>query len=75
LANFTPLPEGFDGQFYRFYDALRNGSELPVTLADARMSLELITAMYTSARTGQAVELPFGPAHPGYTGWLPEEAR
>jgi len=74
LANFTPLPEGFEGQFYRFYDALRNGSELPVTLADARMSLELITAMYTSARTGQAVELPLGPAHPGYMGWLPEEA-
>jgi predicted dehydrogenase len=73
LASFTPLPEGFEGQFYRCYDALLNGTELPVTLADARISLELITAMYTSARTGQAVELPLGPAHPGYGGWMPGE--
>ena len=73
LANFTALPEGFEGQFYRFYDALQNGAELPVTLADARVSLELITAMYASARTGQAVELPLGPEHPGYMGWMPEE--
>jgi len=75
LARFTPLPEGFEGQFYRFYDALHDGAELPVTLADARTSLELITAMYTSARAGQVVELPLGPAHPGYTGWLPDEYR
>jgi predicted dehydrogenase len=75
LARFTPLPEGFEGQFYRLYDALHHGSELPVTLADARISLELITAMYTSARAGQAVELPLGRAHPGYLGWLPEEYR
>src|SRR5689334_14351450 len=72
LARFTPLPVGFEGQFYRFYDALHDGTELPVTLADARMSLELITAMYASTRAGQAVALPLGPAHPGYTGWLPD---
>jgi predicted dehydrogenase len=75
LAGFTPLPEGFAGQLYRFYDAIRDGSELPVTLADARTSLELITAMYASARTGQAVALPLDQAHPGYTGWLPDEYR
>jgi len=75
LARFTPLPEGFEGQFYRLYDALRDGAEPPVTLADARRSLELITAMYTSARSGQAVDLPLDRAHPGYTGWLPEAYR
>lgn len=75
LARFTPLPEGFEGQFYRLYDALRDGAELPVTLADARRSLELITAMYASARTGQAVELPLDQSHPGYTSWLPDEYR
>lgn len=75
LADFTPLPEGFAGQFYRLYDALQSGGELPVTLADARISLELITAMYASARTGQVVELPIGPQHPGYTGWVPDEYR
>jgi len=75
LAGFTPLPEGFAGQFYRLYDALQSGDELPVTLADARTSLELITAMYASARSGQAVELPIDPSHPGYSGWLPDEYR
>ncbi len=71
LARFTPLPEGYEGQFYRFHQALRDGTELPVTLADARASLELITAFYHSTRTGQAVDLPIGPEHPNYASWLP----
>jgi predicted dehydrogenase len=71
LSRFEPLPEGFEGQFYRFYRALQNNTGLPVTLADARASLELITAIYHSARTGQVVELPIGQDHPGYAGWRP----
>jgi predicted dehydrogenase len=71
LAGFRPLPEHYAGQFYRFYDALRQGGELPVTLADARLSIELITAMYHSAESGQSVTLPIGPDHPCYAGWLP----
>jgi len=71
LAHFEPLPEGFEGQFYRFYHALRTSTELPVTLADARASLELITAMYYSAETGENVELPIGADHPKYASWLP----
>ena len=58
LAEFRPLPEHYAGQFYRFYDALQTGGELPVTLADARRSIELITAMYYSAETGQSVTFP-----------------
>lgn len=69
LTRFTPLPEGFVGQFYRFSEALRNGTDFPVTLADARAALELITAMYASAQTGQAVTLPIGSDHPKYAGW------
>jgi predicted dehydrogenase len=71
LARFEPLPEGFAGQFYRFYEALQNGGELPVTLADARAALELVTAMYYSAQTGEDVELPIGADHPKYASWLP----
>ena len=71
LERFEPLPEGFAGQFYRFYDALQMGTELPVTLADARASLELITAMYYSAQTCENVELPIGADHPKYASWLP----
>jgi predicted dehydrogenase len=73
LAEFRPLPEHYAGQFYRFYDALRSGGPLPVTLADARLSIELITAMYYSAETGQAVTLPIGADHPRYTSWIPGE--
>jgi predicted dehydrogenase len=70
LAKFTPMPEGFVGQFYAFYQAVQNGILPPVTLADARVSLELITAIYHSAQTDQAVDLPIEQNHPTYHGWL-----
>jgi len=73
LKDFAPLPEGFTGQFFRFYEALRHDAASPVTLHDARMSLELITALYSSSRTNQPVELPIGPNHPMYGGWLPSQ--
>ncbi len=72
LMNFVPLPEGFTGQFFRFYEALRHNTELPVTLNDARASLELITALYYSARTQQNVALALEPQHPYYAGWRPD---
>ncbi|HLF02322.1 MAG TPA: Gfo/Idh/MocA family oxidoreductase, partial [Anaerolineales bacterium] len=71
LAQFETLPEGKEGQFYRYARALQSGQELPVTLADARASLELITAIYYSARTRQVTELPIGRDHPMYAGWQP----
>jgi predicted dehydrogenase len=78
LARFVPLPEEFEGQFYHYYYALQNNTELPVTLVEARDSLELITAIYHSAETGQPVELPLGKDHPKYANWRPfaeEETR
>ncbi|MBV9597729.1 MAG: Gfo/Idh/MocA family oxidoreductase [Chloroflexi bacterium] len=71
LAEFQPLPEHYAGQFYRFYEALRTGGELPVTLSDARRSIEMITAMYYSSETGQSVTFPLPSDHPRYTSWLP----
>lgn len=71
LTNFVPLPERFVGQFYRFHQALLHDAELPVTLRDARASLELVTAMYHSAFTRQVVDLPIGSDHQRYAGWLP----
>jgi predicted dehydrogenase len=71
LTRFRPLPEGFEGQFYRFYQALRHDSALPVTLSEARASLELMTAIYHSAETGEVVQLPIGVDHPKYGGWRP----
>jgi predicted dehydrogenase len=58
LSRFQPMPEGYAGQFLRFYNAIHNGGELPVTLADARASLELVTALYDSSRKEAPVQLP-----------------
>jgi predicted dehydrogenase len=67
-----PRAEGWWGQFERFGDWLDGRvDELPVTLADARASIELITALYDSGRRGVDVELPLPTDHPLYGGWLP----
>jgi predicted dehydrogenase len=71
LARFRHEPEGFAGQFTRFHRALHAGTVLPVTVGDGRAALELITALYESARTGRPVELPLGRTHPLYGGWQP----
>ncbi|MEP7198430.1 MAG: Gfo/Idh/MocA family oxidoreductase, partial [Chloroflexota bacterium] len=71
LSRFTPFPERFAGQFYLYAHALRNQTALPVTLADARAALELITAVYYSARTRQVVDLPLDSSHPYYASWRP----
>lgn len=71
LAAFEPGPESFAGQFAGFARALATGEELPVTLADARRAIELLTALYASARSRTVVDLPIGPDHPLYGGWLP----
>lgn len=73
LASFTPLPEGYAGQFFRFHQAIHSGGELPVTLADARASLELVTALYHSQRREQPVALPITADHPMYANWLPQK--
>lgn len=70
LQAYVPMDEGFAGQFERYYAALTQGEALPVTLQDARNSLELITAFYDSAWSGKPVGLPIGEDHPYYAGWL-----
>lgn len=75
LAGFTSLPERFEGQFYLYAIAMEQGTEFPVTLADARASIEMLTAIYYCAETGQPVTLPLGADHPKYTGWLPADDK
>jgi predicted dehydrogenase len=75
LARFKPTHESFTGQFARIHAAISNGTPLPVTLADARASLELITAIYHSAETGTAVTLPLAAGHPKYGNWIPAGRR
>jgi predicted dehydrogenase len=69
LAQAPQGPEGFAEQFARFADTLDHGAPLPVTMAEARHSLELATAIYHSSRTGQRVTLPLGRDHPAHHGW------
>jgi predicted dehydrogenase len=71
VAGLKPRRQLYAGQFEAFREAIASGGALPVTLADARASLELLTAIYDSAQTGRAVDLPIGPDHARYAGWLP----
>jgi predicted dehydrogenase len=75
IAEVPSGAERYAGQLLRLHAALTKGGPLPVSIADARRSLELITAAYHSARTGAAVALPIGRDHPLYRGWLPAGTR
>ena len=71
VGGWVERAEEWQGQFERWADALDAGTDPPVTLADARASLELLTALYRSSRTGEDVALPLDRSHPSYEGWLP----
>jgi predicted dehydrogenase len=71
LRDWAFVPSRFEGLMARYHAALEAGTELPVTLADARRSLELVTALFYSAETRAAVALPIGAVHPRYRGWRP----
>jgi predicted dehydrogenase len=75
FAEFKPSEESFAGQFARIHASITGGVSLPVTLADARASLELITAIYHSAESGTAVTLPLAADHPKYANWIPAAKR
>ena len=49
-----------------------SGAPLPVTSADSRRALEMVTAFYYSSRTREEVVFPIGKEHPNYQSWLPE---
>ena len=71
LADFVPAWESFEGEFALIHDTLTQGAGTPVSLHDARQSLELITAIYYSAETGTPVSLPIARDHPRYASWAP----
>jgi predicted dehydrogenase len=73
LSDWRFVEPRFATQLERYHAALEGGSELPVTLADARRAVELITALYHSAETRAEVLLPLAPDHPKYAGWRPRQ--
>ncbi|RUT30045.1 Gfo/Idh/MocA family oxidoreductase [Arsenicitalea aurantiaca] len=74
LADWQPVAPRFETQMRLFHEAIATGGPLPVTSADARRALELVTAFYHSAETRSEVTLPIGPDHPKYRSWLPAGA-
>ena len=71
-SELAPSGTQYTGQFQGFVDAVSDGTEFPVTLADARASLELVTAWYRSASSGSVEALPLPADHPARESWRPE---
>lgn len=72
LARYEVKEDGYTRQFELFHQAIMEDRDPPVTLQDARNSLELVTAAYHSQRTGKPTPLPITAEHPLYRSWLPE---
>ncbi len=69
LRDFMPRQEYFAGLVEALHPALDGRADWPLTLQDAYRSLELASAIYYSAATGAAVELPLAGDHPVRDGW------
>jgi predicted dehydrogenase len=70
LAGWQTVPPGFASQFRLFAEALASDRAMPVTTADARRALELVTAVYRSSELGKRVALPLAAGQEGYAGLL-----
>lgn len=75
LRDWKDVPSRFQTQMRLFWDALEGIGPLPVTSADSRRALEIVTAFYHSSETHEEVQFPVGSDHPKYRSWLPEGMR
>ena len=71
LVGVTEARLGYAGMFEALADALDGRAGREITPLDGRRSLEFVTAVYASARSGAPVPLPLGADHPLHAGWLP----
>ncbi|GLQ35191.1 oxidoreductase [Amylibacter marinus] len=62
----------YAGFFDSIAQSLLVGESQGVSLADGRRSIELVTAIYQSARSGRSVTLPLDQRAELYQGWLPQ---
>ncbi len=67
--------QGQTGLSFEIYNALMGKQTRCVDLTDARRSIEFVTAVYHSARTGHPVALPITAEHPLYREWIPSDNR
>jgi len=73
IADVEEGKSGFQGFFEALADTLENQGTHAVTLADGRRSIELVSAIYKSARHGSFVSLPLLTSDAYYAGWVPRE--
>jgi len=71
LADFIPLPERWTGQFLALHGALTGDAAMPVSIDDARRSIELVAAAYASSHSAMPIAFPIGRDNPFYEGWRP----
>jgi len=72
VAAVGPIRSGFAGLLETLADALESGEDgAAVTAEDGRRSIELVAAIYASARAGRAVTLPLSPTLDIYRDWAP----
>ena len=71
LASIGPVRSGYAGMLEALGRTLDGERGSQVTLEDGRRSLEFVTAIYASGRSGELIKLPLDRDHPYYGGWLP----
>ena len=71
LRSVPEVKQGFAGFLEALNDAIDGRRNSAVTFDDGRRSLELVTAIYQAARTGQVVQLPLT-GGPLYDDWTPQ---
>ena len=69
IGDWQPVGPRFTTQMAHFAETLDGRRPLPVTSADARRALELVTAIYQSSDSGSEVVLPVGADSPKYADW------
>ncbi len=74
LATLPDAKPGFQGYLDAVADAIAGNPNRAVSLEDGRRSIELVTAIYAAARSGERIALPLGPNTANYSGWLPKSA-
>ena len=70
LAGIAESPNGYAGLFLEAAKVINGAASKVVSMVDGRQSIELVSAIYQSARNQQLINLPLLNTDPIYYGWL-----
>lgn len=71
LASIPEAKSGFSGFFEALAERLDQRGNNSVSIIDGRRSLELVTAIYQSARESKPINMPITKTGKYYAGWIP----